>query len=1169
MTGCTENQLAPTDAHYGPGVVSASVVQADPTVPGGKKSTAVFDDAGLSALRSNLVDMLDLGGGAPNLVIIVNPTADAVPASCSAGLGHACMVGPIFVTNVVFPFDPNRIDPPGGGNQFTAGFIQLAGIDLSELHPSGAVVTDSAFDQIGHLVKLPNYHLEVTFHPDQIKIESRNGDAGIWMPITVSANGALLGAWCEAKGNKAEGSLGISQCTEILSAVNLGISKKVGDVKNWTFGADYFCNRVDVTVVLNRLHLWLGLIPETTPGCAPLAFRDDLDWMRNLPNGRRYWQGCLNVRPAVAVHAKVEHINPIFNFYGDVGVDAKVDYDKCSGIVETACESGVIDCDEAADENAVKQLNAILRSNAEDALGGAVVPYFTYTGGANSPFNAPAAGPGCNPLADAACLQRVRFHDLPASITRIAYGWFGNAFGEFTSVPPAMPQSYPVTAVRPNPCPTGSAPVAQGPGGLDLCVACVGGNSCVYHPSGECSPPCDPVPVYFPRVKEIAFEFAVDTDGDGIGQLDDNCPTVWNFAQVDTDGDGLGDACDICDCDPGADPNPDGDDVCTHACNGPGDNCPTIANSDQKNCNLEAEVARNAEILGDACDPVPCPLFTPVMSSKVAGEIKSPLYVDVKVEQSLDSLSIDPIGSHDRNAAQATEVPIISGTEYRYCVTKPGEFDCMAEAAVNDAWLTAAKTREEEDTASWWHRVWILNVGVGTPEGAKIYASGSQFSRTWLYPFDFAYWRGTTWGGWMPDVLGAQQSSNPFFGFSGRFWLHSNSPVGTSDLFSAQTGAHNFLPPATGPANGLANHYEKLAPFTKHVFYQAIGIKEVFIDRECYWCGSAISAVQEDCPHCTVEAMAELPSPVSRVVVKNGDGRLGVASRSGALAPLRTSVGAVLEQSLSQDLTWVDQAEPSAYFGKGLVSPLAVGIAPDGQLVEEVFSSGGKLLARGDLARSPGPIDVGPAAAQSLSSAAVRTGFVPVYSRSAARLFLVGGAAAGAGPAGEIVWRPLGASGSWQPVPSTAHHLGKVLAATYNHHDGLLWVLDEVVAKKGTAARLASIEPESGKVVVRGEWPRTGSFDVHYLRADRDGTLLVFASGTKQNHHAILRFETAGGLKATGFVQRAQALAHPPVVDMAGYWLITRKGTKKLEVERSESLPLLKTGWLDKVAQCW
>jgi len=90
-----------------------------------------------------------------------------------------------------------------------------------------------------------------------------------------------------------------------------------------------------------------------------------------------------------------------------------------------------------------------------------------------------------------------------------------------------------------------------------------------------------------------SFEIREDTDGDGVGDSLDNCPTVSNANQADTDSDGIGDACDNC-------PNiananqkdTDGDgvgDVC--------DNCPTTFNTDQTDSDGDG--------VGNACDPTP------------------------------------------------------------------------------------------------------------------------------------------------------------------------------------------------------------------------------------------------------------------------------------------------------------------------------------------------------------------------------------------------------------------------------------------------------------------------------------------------------------------------------------------------------------------------------------
>ncbi len=99
---------------------------------------------------------------------------------------------------------------------------------------------------------------------------------------------------------------------------------------------------------------------------------------------------------------------------------------------------------------------------------------------------------------------------------------------------------------------------------------------------------------------------ADDQDADGIPDAMDNCPTVFNpirpvdgGVQGDTDNDGEGDACDVCPLDPDtdtcakADPNDfDGDGIPNAM-----DNCPTDANPDQADMDMDQK--------GDVCDDCP------------------------------------------------------------------------------------------------------------------------------------------------------------------------------------------------------------------------------------------------------------------------------------------------------------------------------------------------------------------------------------------------------------------------------------------------------------------------------------------------------------------------------------------------------------------------------------
>lgn len=98
---------------------------------------------------------------------------------------------------------------------------------------------------------------------------------------------------------------------------------------------------------------------------------------------------------------------------------------------------------------------------------------------------------------------------------------------------------------------------------------------------------------------------ATDKDGDGVPDASDNCPDVFNpirpmdnGKQADEDGDGKGDACDACPLDKSnACQKLNADDIDGDGSPNGLDNCPEVANADQKDGDKDGK--------GDACDPCP------------------------------------------------------------------------------------------------------------------------------------------------------------------------------------------------------------------------------------------------------------------------------------------------------------------------------------------------------------------------------------------------------------------------------------------------------------------------------------------------------------------------------------------------------------------------------------
>ena len=84
-----------------------------------------------------------------------------------------------------------------------------------------------------------------------------------------------------------------------------------------------------------------------------------------------------------------------------------------------------------------------------------------------------------------------------------------------------------------------------------------------------------------------------DSDGDGVSDTTDNCPTVSNQNQSDIDEDGWGDVCDNC---PGT-INPDQNDMDEDGIGSACDNCAYVSNATQSDMEGDG--------VGDACDNCP------------------------------------------------------------------------------------------------------------------------------------------------------------------------------------------------------------------------------------------------------------------------------------------------------------------------------------------------------------------------------------------------------------------------------------------------------------------------------------------------------------------------------------------------------------------------------------
>lgn len=682
----------------------------------------------------------------------------------------------------------------------------------------------------------------------------------------------------------------------------------------------------------------------------------------------------------------------------------------------------------------------------------------------------------------------------------------------------------------------------------------------------------------------FADGFLVDGDGDGVPDycdLEPQCSYLLKAAGMDYDGDGLCGPFDAL-CPNDAANDADGDGVCDAV-----DNCVGVANPLQRNCNEEAERATKSKVLGDACDPVPCPAFRVATNSTVecSGTSNCGTVTRIPPYVFIDNVVVDPVGSSNV-VTGGNERVVPATTAHRYCIEgvypRPdgtfGQTRCFDDDAVSDA--LALTPLALEDATTRFHRVRVSgqpNAQSSTP-ALNYLSSDPPTSYRWDHTPDFASWRGSTWGStWIRDPY--DQSPIVRTSQSGRYWLHANTPVGQGvDL--GGNGVHTKLDGSQGES--LANHYQRAYPVvvTPHISAPLTcaggGCFIPFdpcVGAGCYEPDPCIGGNCEGpCLTCELGSLADFDRFETRVLGAVQGGDLGFLTRAGGIARVQPRAVSPGTRALlaTADRTLVRAVEPNRNIGQGptLAQALVLDVSSF-RVVDRLDVRGGSMFTRSEIrgAAEGGSRLLAPAVPPAPPAAlAGRTAASIIYSSAIGRAFVIGGRDASGKSLGDVWTLSLDEGNeAWSSLPLVGAGLGTVIAATYAYADNHVWVLDEARGSWGIkVARLLRIDATTGESTVVGAWPRLGIFDKHWLGLDLDGSILLSASSSKAaGLHTIVRVAT-GTPKVTGVLVGLRALVAAPMVDRGGYTLVGPKragSAAAFDVRRMEKLGMSPGGW--------
>ncbi|MGE0328972.1 MAG: thrombospondin type 3 repeat-containing protein, partial [Polyangiaceae bacterium] len=190
-----------------------------------------------------------------------------------------------------------------------------------------------------------------------------------------------------------------------------------------------------------------------------------------------------------------------------------------------------------------------------------------------------------------------------------------------------------------------------------------------------------------------------------------------------------------------------------------------------------------------------------------------------------------------------------------------------------------------------------------------------------------------------------------------------------------------------------------------------------------------------------------------------------------------------------------------------------------------------------------------------------REGAVSVLSASERSVFLVGGGVDREETLGEV-WRYALDNGTWHRLEFNGARVDGVLAATFDWEQGRLLVLDETGNGWFKRGRLLELDLKTKQARVVASWPRLGVYERLYLMQRADGELWAFGSTRLGSTHVFRGILTNRGLRVRGFAQlRGRLKRAPHNAPNGAYVALERRGVPSIEHIDSASFK--------ETTQCW